>query len=86
MQHPGRRNGCGDYGAALPYHDSCGDLMPRFNADAVRFRVLDAQPVHSLRPEGLRWWQVDVWKADGDLDASGNIRVFDYARTLSATP
>ena len=60
--------------------------MPLFNADAVRFRVLDAQPVHCLSPEGLRWWQFDVWKADGTMDASGNIRVFDDARTLSATP
>ena len=51
----------------------------RFDVDTVRFRASDALPVHSLSSESLRWWLFDVWKAEGDLDANGKIRVFDDA-------
>ena len=42
-QYPGRRNGCGDAGAALPYHISCGALLPGLDIVAVRFRDSYAQ-------------------------------------------
>ena len=36
-----------------------------------------ARPMNGFGPEGLRWWQFDVGKEDGGLDASGNRRVLD---------
>ena len=33
--------------------------------------------MNGLSPEVLRWWQFDVRKEDGGLDASGKSRVLD---------
>ena len=41
--YPGRRNGCGDAGAALPCHISYGDLLPGLDVVAVRFKASHAQ-------------------------------------------
>ena len=36
-----------------------------------------ACPMKGLSPEDFRWWQFDVRKEDGGLDASGKSRVLD---------
>ena len=53
-------------------------LVRRLVSQVERCRVAVegfARPVHHLRPQGLRLWQLDVGKEDGGLDACDERRV-----------
>ena len=68
------------YHGLLPYHISRGDFVARVTCHRSAVQGF-ARPVYCLSPEGLRWWQFDLGKEDGGLDASGKCRVLRYTES-----